>query len=216
MDGRPETKEPWRFLARYALALLLVVGGATITIVALRHGESASAMVVAPPASPGPAGPATPAAATPAAATPAAPVGIRIDAIGASAPIDPLGLNPDGTLQAPADYDRAGYYTGRPNPGAVGPAIIVAHVDSKTGPAVFYRLRDLKPGDEITVTRADGSDVVFLVDRLEQHPKDAFPTDEVYGATSDATLRLITCSGSFDQSSGHYRDNLIAFAHLKA
>ncbi|MDQ1518333.1 MAG: hypothetical protein QOE80_4163 [Actinomycetota bacterium] len=212
-------KGPRRFPARFALALLLVVGGATITVVALHHDESASAMVVAPPASPGPAGPgpAGPSGqATPAAAAPAAPVGIRIDAIGASAPIDPLGLNPDGTLQAPADYDRAGYFTGRPNPGAVGPAIIVAHVDSKTGPAVFYRLRDLKPGDGITVTRADGSEVVFLVDRLEQHPKDAFPTDEVYGPTSDATLRLITCGGSFDQSSGHYRDNLIAFAHLKA
>jgi Sortase domain len=206
-------KGPWR-LARFALALLLVVGGATITIVSLPHGGPASAAVAVPPAVPGPVGPAEPAA--PAAPAPAAPVHIRIDAIGASAPIDPLGLNSDGTLQAPADYDRAGYYTGRPNPGAVGPAIIVAHVDSKTGPAVFYRLRDLTPGDEITVTRADGSEVVFLVDRLERHPKDAFPTDAVYGPTPGATLRLITCAGSFDRSSGHYRDNLIAFAHLKA
>jgi sortase (surface protein transpeptidase) len=206
-------KGPWR-LARFALALLLVVGGATITIVALPHGEPATAAVAVPPAAPGPASPAEQAAA--AAAAPAAPVRIRIDAIGASAPIDPLGLNPDGTLQAPADYGRAGYYTGRPNPGAVGPAIIVAHVDSKTGPAVFYRLRDLTPGDEVTVTRADGSEVVFLVDRLERHPKDAFPTDAVYGPTPGATLRLITCSGSFDRSAGHYRDNMIAFAHLKA
>ena len=205
-------------LARFALALLLVVGGATITVVALHHGEPASAAVVLPPAAPGPAGPAeqaAPAAPVPAAPAPAAPVRIRIDAIGATAPIDPLGLNPDGTLQAPADYGRAGYYTGRPNPGAVGPAIIVAHVDSKTGPAVFYRLRDLTPGDEVTVTRADGSEVVFLVDRLERHPKDAFPTDAVYGPTPDATLRLITCAGSFDRSSGHYRDNLIVFASLK-
>ena len=200
-------------MARFALALLLVVGGATITVAALHHGDSAGAAVVLPSASPGPASPAEPAPSASAAG--AAPVRIRIDAIGASAPIDPLGLNPDGTLQAPADYDRAGYYTGRPNPGAVGPAIIVAHVDSTTGPAVFYRLRDLTPGDEVTVTRADGSEVVFLVDRLERHPKDAFPTDAVYGPTPGATLRLITCSGSFDHSSGHYRDNLIAFAHLK-
>jgi hypothetical protein len=209
-------KRPRRLLARFALALLLVVGGATTTIVALHHDEPASATVPAPPAPPGPAEQATSAPATPAAAAPAAPVQIRIDAIGASAPIDPLGLNPDGTLQAPTDFDRAGYYTGRPNPGAVGPAIIVAHVDSKNGPAVFYRLRDLAPGDEVTVTRTDGSEVVFLVDRLEDHPKDAFPTDAVYGPTPGATLRLITCGGSFDQSSGHYRDNLIAFADLKA
>ena len=182
-----------------------------MTIVALHHGEPASAVVAVPPV---PASPTT----SPAAPAPAAPapVQVRIDAIGASAPVDPLGLNPDGTLQIPADYQRAGYYTGRSNPGAVGPAIIVAHVDSKTGPAVFYRLRDLQPGDEVTVTRADGSEVVFLVDRLEEHPKDAFPTDAVYGPTPGPTLRLITCSGSFDRSSGHYRDNLVAFAHLKA
>jgi len=216
VGGRITLKGPWRCLARFALPGLLVVGGATTSIVALHHGGTASAAVAAPSAPAGPAGPAE--AATPAAAGTAAPapVRIRIDAIGASAPIDPLGLNPDGTLQAPADYDRAGYYTGRPNPGAVGPAIIVAHVDSTTGPAVFYRLRDLTPGDEVTVTRADGSEVVFLVDRLEEHPKDAFPTDAVYGPTPGATLRLITCGGSFDRSSGHYRDNLVAFAHLRA
>jgi sortase (surface protein transpeptidase) len=142
-------------------------------------------------------------------------VRIRIEAIGASAPVDPLGLNADGTLQVPTDFNRAGYYTGRPTPGAIGPAIIVAHVDSKAGPAVFYRLRDLEPGDEVAVTRADHSEVVFVVDRLEQHPKNAFPTEDVYGPTPGATLRLITCGGSFDRSARHYRDNLIAFAHLK-
>jgi sortase family protein len=146
---------------------------------------------------------------------PSVPVRIRIEAIGASAPVDPLGLNADGTLQVPTDFNRAGYYTGRPTPGATGPAIIVAHVDSKAGPAVFYNLRNLKPGDEVAVTRADQSEVVFVVDRLEQHPKNAFPTEEVYGPTPDATLRLITCGGSFDRSARHYRDNLIAFAHLK-
>jgi hypothetical protein len=142
-------------------------------------------------------------------------VSIRIEAIGASAPVDPLGLNADGTLEVPTDFQRAGYYTGRPPPGTPGPAIIAAHVDSKTGPAVFYRLRDLKPGDEVVVTRADGSEVAFAVDRVEQHPKDAFPTEAVYGATPGATLRLVTCGGSFDRRSRHYRDNLIAFATFK-
>lgn len=142
-----------------------------------------------------------------------APMRISIPAIGASAPVDPLGLNGDGTLQVPLDFGRAGYYTGRPPPGATGPAIIVAHVDSKSGPAVFARLRDLRPGDEVTVTRADGSDVGFVIDRLESHPKNAFPTAAVYDPTPGATLRLITCGGSFDRRAGHYRDNLIAFAH---
>jgi hypothetical protein len=137
-------------------------------------------------------------------------------AIAASAPIDPLGLNGDGTLQVPADFGRAGYYTGRPPPGATGPAIIVAHVDSKSGPAVFARLRDLKPGDEVTVTRADRSGVIFVIERIESHPKNAFPTRAVYDPTPGATLRLITCGGSFDRRAGHYRDNVIAFAHYKA
>ena len=144
-----------------------------------------------------------------------APLRIEIPTIAASAPVDPLGLNPDGTLAVPTDFNRAGYYTGRPPPGAIGPAIIVAHVDSKAGPAVFKRLRELKPGDEVTVTRADRSDVIFVVDRVESHPKNAFPTKAVYDPTPGSTLRLITCGGSFDRRAGHYRDNVIAFAHYK-
>jgi sortase (surface protein transpeptidase) len=143
------------------------------------------------------------------------PVRIEVASIGASAPIDPLGLNADGSLAVPTDFRRAGYYTGRSIPGEIGPAIIVAHVNSKSGPAVFAHLRDVQPGAEVVVTRADGSRIVFVVDRVERHPKNAFPTAEVYGPTPDATLRLITCGGSFDRATGHYRDNYIAFAHRR-
>ena len=199
-----------------------------ITFIALPHGEPAR---VTPEATPQATSDPTPpvaepvpppaettttmAAATAAPGEPSAPVSIRIDAIGASAAVDPLGLNTDGTLQVPTDYGRAAYYVGRPSPGAVGPAIIVAHVDSKAGPAVFYRLRDLDAGDEVAVKRADGSEVLFVVERVEQHAKKAFPTKAVYDLTPDATLRLITCGGSFDKKAGHYRDNLIAFARFK-
>jgi hypothetical protein len=193
-------------LRRLALAALLMAGGGMMIFILLPHGERVSA---APPLTP-------PAAhGTSAGGPPSAPVWIRIDAIGASAPVDPLGLNADGSLQVPTDYNRAGYYTGRPTPGEIGPAVIAAHVDSKAGPAVFAHLANLKPGNEVTVTRADRSTVVFVVDRLEEHPKNAFPTQEVYDPTPGATLRLITCAGSFDHTAGHYRDNLIAFAHLK-
>jgi len=143
------------------------------------------------------------------------PVWIEIRSIGVSAPIDPLWVNADGSLAVPQDFNRAGYYSGRPTPGEIGPAIVVAHIDSKTGPAVFAHLSDLKPGAEVMVTRADGSRIAFVVDRLERHPKNAFPTEEVYGPTPDAALRLISCGGSFDHASGHYRDNYIAFAHLR-
>jgi hypothetical protein len=211
---------------RLALILLLVLGGGMTTIILLHHGDengselSGRAVVTdttgttSTTASPVPVTPTAPAAS--AAGAPSAPVKIRIESIGASAPVDPLGLNRDGTLEVPTDFKRAGYYVGRPAPGSVGPAIIVAHVDSKAGPAVFYRLRDLKAGDEVVVTREDRSEVVFVVDRVEQHAKDAFPTEAVYGSTEGATLRLITCGGSFDKRAGHYRDNLIAYAHYRA
>jgi len=206
---------------RLALAVLLVVGGGIITFILLHHGEPSHAATETPPAGP----PATTgentttSAAAVADAAPGkqyAPMQVRIPAIAVSAPVDPLGLNADGTLQVPADFARAGWYTGRPPPGAIGPAIIVAHVDSTSGPAMFARLRDLKPGDEVTVTRADRSDVVFVIDRLESAPKNTFPTSEVYDPTPNATLRLITCGGSFDHATGHYRDNEIAFAHYQS
>ena len=143
------------------------------------------------------------------------PVTIEIPGIGVSAAVDPAGLNGDGTLQVPADFARTNYYTGRPVPGDPGPAVIVGHVDSRRGPAVFYRLRELQPGAEVTLHRADGSQVVFVVERSKQVPKNAFPTEEVYGPTPDPTLRLVTCGGSFDRRSGHYRDNFVVFLRMR-
>ena len=86
------------------------------------------------------------------------------------------------------------------------------HVDSRTGPAVFYRLRELRPGDEIRVVRADHRVVRFKVDSLASYPKQSLPPDAVYGATTTPALRLITCAGSFDRSSRSYRDNLVVSA----
>jgi hypothetical protein len=94
--------------------------------------------------------------------------------------------------------------------------VIVGHVDSRSGPAVFFRLRQLAPGDEIAVDRVDGSTAVFVVQRVERHPKGAFPTDAVYGPTPVAQLRLVTCGGEFDRRSRHYVDNVVVFAGLVA
>jgi len=209
---------------RLAVVLLLVVGGGMITFILLPRGESPGpvasetppagrVIAVDPIPGPPPEPPEVVAASAP--GKQYAPMTIRIPVIAATAPVDPLGLNRDGTLQVPTDFGRAGWYTGRPPPGATGPAIIVAHVDSKSGPAVFARLRQLKPGDEVTVTRADRSAVIFVVDRVESHRKNAFPTNAVYDPTPGSTLRLITCGGSFDRKTGHYRENVIAFAHYR-
>jgi hypothetical protein len=143
---------------------------------------------------------------------PSAPSRVIIPAIGVSTNVLRLGLNADGSLQVPTTYDVAGWWAGGPSPGTLGPAVIVGHVDSTRGPAVFYRLRDLRPGDRVWVTREDGSRVAFAVQRVIQVPKAAFPTAQVYGAVPYPALRLITCGGAFNHATGHYLDNVIVFA----
>ena len=142
------------------------------------------------------------------------PRSLRISSIGVDSPVIDLGLNPDRTLEVPEEYSETGWWSEGAAPGERGPAVIVGHVDSQDGPAVFYELGELEPGDEIEVADEHGDSVRFAVDRLEQHPKDDFPTDAVYGHTREPELRLITCSGDFDESSGHYVDNTIVFASL--
>jgi hypothetical protein len=140
------------------------------------------------------------------------PTRIRVPRVGIDAPTIPLILDESGELEVPADTDEAGWFLEGPEPGEQGPAVIAGHLDSLTGPAVFYRVRDLVAGDAIVVDRADGSQVEFVVSRIEQHAKSAFPTDAVYSLTTGSELRLITCGGAFDRSSGHYLDNVIVFA----
>jgi sortase (surface protein transpeptidase) len=140
------------------------------------------------------------------------PVRVEIPAIGVSSPLVRLGLNRDGTMQVPGDFQVAGWFTGGPQPGQLGPAVIAGHVDSRTGPAVFYRLRDLRPGDQIRVVRADHRVVRFQVESLASYPKQALPDEAVYGATTAPALRLITCAGTFDRSRHSYRDNLVVSA----
>ena len=142
----------------------------------------------------------------------APPVRVEIPSIGVQAPIIRLGVNPDRTLEVPTDFGDAGWWSGGPRPGEPGPAVIAGHVDSDTGPAVFFRLRELRPHDAIVVDRRDGSRARFSVIGSEQYPKDHFPTARVYGATAEPTLRLITCGGEFDNSSGHYLDNTVVYA----
>jgi hypothetical protein len=126
-----------------------------------------------------------------------------------------LGRASDGSIEVPKDFSAAGFYTLGPTPGQFGPAVIAGHVDSHRGPAVFYRLGALKAGATLSVGRRDGTTATFVVDKVAAYPKASFPTAAVYGnTTSRAELRLITCGGSFDDRSGHYVDNVVAFAHL--
>lgn len=146
---------------------------------------------------------------------PSAPVRLRIAAIGVNAAVQPLGLLADGTLQPPSAWQAAGWYAGGVTPGDLGPAVIAGHVDSNSGPAVFYRLRHLRPGDLTVVQRRDGRLLTFVVDGLAAYPKVAFPTAAVYGPTPLPTLRLVTCTGDFDWHAHTYLDNLVVTAHLR-
>lgn len=140
---------------------------------------------------------------------------IRIPSIGVTSPLIGLGLNADNTLQVPTDFGVAGWYIYRSVPGQPGPGVIAGHVDSRTGPAVFYRLKDLTLGATIEVERSDGTVAFFAVTGREQVDKDQFPTERVYGPTAAAELRLITCGGTFNWSTHHYDDNLIVYAMLQ-
>ena len=141
-----------------------------------------------------------------------APTMMRIPAIGVNTSFVELGKQADGTMEVPKEYHVAGWYRYAPTPGQIGPAILVGHVDNYLGAAVFYRLRELKPGDIVEVDRADGATVKFKVNSLKQFDQANFPTQEVYGNIDYAGLRLITCSGQFNRSSGSYTHNTVVFA----
>lgn len=133
------------------------------------------------------------------------------------APVEAEGLDDGATLKVPSlnAPQKTGWFSGGPAPGQAGPAVIAGHVDSRrTGPAVFYQLGGLDPGDRIAVTRSDHEVVVFRVDGVRTYGKSAFPTTTVYGPVPTPVLRLITCGGPFDASEGSYRDNVVVFATM--
>ena len=140
------------------------------------------------------------------------PVGLAIPALGVTSAVIGLGLEDDGSMEVPPGAYPAGWYDQSPTPGELGPAILAAHVDWGGKPGVFHAIRDLQPGDEVSVARQDGSIATFRVDRVDEYAKEAFPTDAVYGDLDHAGLRLITCGGDFDDDSGSYEDNVVVFA----
>lgn len=144
------------------------------------------------------------------------PTELWIPRIGARSSLIPLGLNKDGTIEVPPVEHpmQAGWYTLGPTPGEIGPAVVLGHVDGYHQSGIFYRLHDLAPGDDVELSRADGSLVRFVVRTVDQVPKAQFPTAAVYGPAPGPELRLITCGGHFDQAAHSYVDNIIVYATL--
>ncbi|WP_433529566.1 class F sortase [Micromonospora sp. CA-263727] len=144
------------------------------------------------------------------------PVGIEINKIDLDAPVHNVGLAQDGSIAAPPAEraQEAGWYDQGPTPGQYGPAVIVGHVDTSTGPAVFQKLRELRPGDRVEIARSDGSVAVFEVNRVSRYDKQELPADEVFGDFSRPELRLITCGGRWVGGETGYADNVVVFASL--
>ncbi|MGW0362157.1 class F sortase [Streptomyces sp. NPDC002990] len=196
-------------LAAALLALAGVSGCGGATAPASPAAPAPHIGATSAPASP----PAPAAAATPLPAS--SPVRVRIPAAGVDAsPVLGLGLEADGTVEVPsvADADKIGWYTKGVTPGQTGPAVLIGHFDTARGPAVLKDVSRIRVGDEVTVSRADGTAAVFRVRELEQVDKKRFPTAKVYGDTARPELRVITCGGEI--TDGHRPDNIILYADL--
>jgi LPXTG-site transpeptidase (sortase) family protein len=201
-------------MATALLGVLVLCGAAAGLAWAGHTGRPAAPPKGAPPLVPVPKGkwaadPSTVATSVP------RPTALDIPAIGVRTRLIRLGLTAARTLQVPSSTTVAGWYTGSPRPGETGAAVIAGHIDSSAGPAVFYRLNDLKPGNLVYIRRGHGSLAVFKVTAVRMVLKSRFPTAAVYGAVPDAQLRLITCGGTFDPATGHYLGNVIVFASLQ-
>ncbi|WP_082015579.1 class F sortase [Streptacidiphilus jiangxiensis] len=145
-----------------------------------------------------------------------APVRIVIARLGVNAPLVPVGRAADGTVATPpfSEPTTAGWYRGSITPGQNGTSVIVGHVDTPTGPAVFYPLTVARTGDTVAITRADRSTADFTVDAVKVIPRDDFDETQVYGATGRPEVRLITCGGTFDKATQEYSSNIVVYAHL--
>ncbi|GAB2673933.1 class F sortase [Thalassiella azotivora] len=143
-----------------------------------------------------------------------APVTVRIPSLGVTAPVDPVGVQDDGSMTIPTDGDRLGWYRYGPTPGGPqGSAVVAGHVDTRAGgPGALFRLRDLEPGDEVVVTTGSGREVTYRVSGREVFQKTALPTDDLFRRDGAPVLTIITCGGPFQPELRSYRDNVVVVA----
>lgn len=214
-DSQFAPQPPPRGQARIRLAgfagAFLVLGGVIAILVAVLAQQHAPAPAAAAAGDIGPGGAKSPAL------HPSLPVSVSIPSIGVQSKLLRLGLNKDGTIQVPnlvTSADEAAWYRYSVTPGQIGTAVIEGHVDSYHGPAVFFRLGALQPGNHIDVTLADGITAVFRVTGVREYAKDKFPANIIYAPAHYAALRVITCGGDFDPVTGHYLSSVVVFASL--
>jgi len=214
-DSQFAPQPPPRGRARVRLAgftgIFLVVGGAVAILVAVLAQQHAPAPAASAAGDIGPGGAQGPVLRQ------SLPASVSIPEIGVQSKLLRLGRNQDGTMQVPnllTSANEAAWYKYSVTPGQVGTAVIEGHVDSYQGPAVFFRLGALRPGNHIDVTLADGVTAVFRVTGVREYAKDKYPANIVYAPTHYAALRVITCGGDFDPTTGHYLGSVVVFASL--
>ncbi|MFF4522751.1 class F sortase [Streptomyces bluensis] len=215
---QPQTKPASRSHSR-ALRWPLVAAGLGALLIHNSLESRADLKPQTPPAVSAPAAPAAPRATAPAAdpALPrSAPERLSIPQIGVNAPFTDLSIGASGQLNPPPadDTNLVGWFRGGASPGERGTSIVVGHVDTKTGPAVFSRLEALRPGSTVRIMRADGIVARFKVDSVDAFSKADFPNKRVYADASSPELRLITCGGAYNRSTREYEENVVVFAHL--
>jgi sortase (surface protein transpeptidase) len=199
-----ERRRPGRW---WLVAIVLLAGAAVTFTLGLRGGQRWLPGPLFTGSGPAPARFISPAARS-------RPLTLSIPAIELKVPLSELGLNPDHTVQVPTSFAEPGWYRLGPSPGQLGSAVILGHVDSYLGPAVFFRLRTLRPGDHVNVTLADGVTTHFVVRQVAMYLKASFPTLLVYGSHGYSALQLVTCGGVFDSQSGHYLSNVVVYTNL--
>jgi sortase (surface protein transpeptidase) len=222
--------------ARVWVVLVVLLAGTAALLVTLAVHPAATRGAVLPPDAPTTTSEATPPAtrtttvpatagvtpvtpapssAGPAGSATGAPAHLSIPAIGVSTDLVRLGLRPDTTVEVPQDPARAGWYESGTVPGQPGSAVVLGHVDSVEGPAVFYRLAQLQRGDLVRVGEADGSVATFVVRRVATYANDDFPAEQVYAGDPDRRfLNLVTCGGWYDADRGGWQGNVVVYSEL--
>jgi hypothetical protein len=213
---KPASKPPKTSIKNNPVAVLFITGGLVGTVFfavdLIRHPTAL--VPYAPPVAYVEATKPTEKPKTTPVLTRSEPLRLVIADVGIDAPLTSVSKGPDNTLQVPPEADVPGWYRLSPTPGELGPSIIVGHVDSESGPAVFWRLRELTAGQTIEIMRANKSKARFEVVSVRQFEQKNFPTKDVYGNINYAGLRLITCGGTFNRITGHYSHNTVIFAKL--
>lgn len=196
------------------LAVALAVLGAACLVLAAAHATRTSADATGSDLALEPLTPVFTVAGPPAPGVQVAaqPVRLAIPRLDVATRLIQLGLRADGSVEVPRDADDAGWFRRGPTPGALGSSVILGHVDSMSGPGIFFGLSQLERGDRVTVELDDGSTVRFEVRSVRTYPNADFPAQKVYGSHGRSELNLVTCGGAYDRDRGGYQANVVVNA----